>query len=92
MESVSTSNLMTFVPAGPVTAAPATKRLPMRVRNNVEAKHHHHVFLDIAAILNRHVFAPSIEQSFVDVVLVRSVGDNLAGLDAKILVEFRKLN
>jgi hypothetical protein len=83
---------MTFVPAGPVTAALATKRLPVRVTNNVEAKHHHYIFWHLAAILNRQVFAPSIEQSFVDVVFVRSVGDDLAGLDAKILVEFRKLN
>jgi len=60
--------------------------------NNVEAKHHHQVFWHIVAILNRHVLAPSIEQSFVDVVLVRCVGDDLAVLYAKILVEFRKLN
>ena len=91
MEPVSTSNLMTFVPARPVTAALATKAPDAR-QGITSRQTSLPRLLDIAAILNRHVFAPSIEQSFVDVVFVRSVRDNLAVLDAKILVELRKLN
>jgi hypothetical protein len=44
------------------------------------------------AILNRHVLAPSIEKRFVVVVFVCSVGNNFAGLYAKILVVFGKLD
>ena len=47
-----------------------------------EDSYNHHVFWHLAAILNRYILPPGMEQGFVDVVLVRSMGDDFPVFDA----------